>query len=101
MIFNFPLHNQVLTILRLLNVDLLESCEIYFGGGTLLALSYGEYRLSRDVDFLCCYGAPFSQLRSALYAQGVDALLQPEWSKVFQIPRELRTDRDREFDDQI
>lgn len=94
MMFNHPLHNQVLTILRLLNADFLEACGVYFGGGTLLALSYGEYRLSRDIDFLCCYGADFSRLRTAIYDQGLDALFQPLWRNSFQVPRELRTDRD-------
>jgi hypothetical protein len=92
--FSYPLHNHVLTILRLLKADFLESCGVLFGGGTLLALHYGEYRLSRDIDFLCSYGTNFSQLRSAIYDEGVNALFQPHWERALQIPRELRTDRD-------
>jgi hypothetical protein len=92
--FSNPLHNHVLTILRLLKADFLESCGVYFGGGTLLALNYGEYRLSRDIDFLCTYGTNFSRLRSAIYDEGVNTIFQPTWESAFQIPRELRTDRD-------
>jgi Nucleotidyl transferase AbiEii toxin, Type IV TA system len=92
--FSNPLHNHVLTILRLLKADFLESCGVYFGGGTLLALNYAEYRLSRDIDFLCVYGTNFSRLRSAIYDEGVNAIFQPTWESAFQIPRELRTDRD-------
>jgi hypothetical protein len=50
--FNQPIHNQILQVLQTLNSDFLVTCETYFGGGTLLALSYQEYRLSRDIDFI-------------------------------------------------
>lgn len=33
----------------------------------MLALAYGEYRLSRDIDFLCPYGESFSYLRRETY----------------------------------
>lgn len=92
--FSNPWHNHVITILRLLKPDFFKACGIYFGGGTLLALNYDEYRLSRDIDFLCAYGTNFSRLRSAIYEEGADALFQPIWKEVFAIPRELRTDRD-------
>ena len=61
--FRHPAHSQILHVLQSLNGDFLESCKAYFGGGTMLALAYGEYRLSRDIDFLCPYGEPFSHLR--------------------------------------
>lgn len=53
MAFKYPLHNQILRILQAIDHDFLLSCETYFGGGTMLVLAYGEYRLSRDIDFLC------------------------------------------------
>lgn len=34
-------------------MKLLSEAQCYFGGGTQLAMTYGEYRESRDVDFLC------------------------------------------------
>lgn len=94
MMFNHPLHNQILTVLQSLNTDFFQSCHAYFGGGTLLTLCYGEYRLSRDVDFLCSYGADFSRLRVAVYDRGYDALFNSEAINGVELPRELRTDRD-------
>jgi Nucleotidyl transferase AbiEii toxin, Type IV TA system len=40
----------------------------YFGGGTLLALDFGEYRLSVDIDFLCSDIECYRELRKH-YAQ--------------------------------
>src|SRR4051794_106249 len=94
MMLRYLMHNQVVTVLRMLKAEFLESCGAYFGDGTLLALSYGEYRLSRNIDFLCCYGADFSRLRNAIYDRGLNALFQSAYVNSFQIPRELRTDRD-------
>lgn len=79
--FSNQAHNHVLTILRLLKGDFLEACGVYFGEGTLLALHYAKYRLSRDIDFLCAYGTNFSRLRSAIYAQGMNVLFHPNWEK--------------------
>jgi hypothetical protein len=92
--FKYPLHNQVLTVLQALDQDFLASCETYFGGGTMLTLAYGEYRLSRDIDFLCPYGTSFSRLRKAIYDRGYDALFVPERMGRVQLPGTLKTDRD-------
>jgi hypothetical protein len=91
--FNFPLHNQVLKALRLVKSDFFERCHICFGGGTLLTLLYGEYRLSRDIDFLCTYGEDFSRLRHAIYDEGIHALFNFPLEEI-QLPHELKTDRD-------
>ncbi|MCU0552339.1 MAG: nucleotidyl transferase AbiEii/AbiGii toxin family protein [Leptolyngbya sp. Prado105] len=91
--FNFPLHNQVLKVLKSVKPELFEQCHIYFGGGTLLTLLYGEYRLSRDIDFLCTYGENFSRLRRALYDEGIHAIFNLPLQEI-QLPHELKTDRD-------
>jgi hypothetical protein len=91
--FRYPLHNQILQILEAIDRDFLQSCETYFGGGTLLVLDYGEYRLSRDIDFLCPYGPPFSRLRNAVYDRGYDAIFKSNRNSRIQFPREIRTDR--------
>jgi hypothetical protein len=91
--FKQPTHNQILQVLQALNSDFLTTCETYFGGGTLLALSYQEYRLSRDIDFMCPYGAAFSQLRRSIYDHGYDALFDRPQHPAVQLPGELRTDR--------
>ena len=50
--FHYPRHNQIATILEAMDRDFLEENNILFAGGTLLALSLGEYRQSDDIDFL-------------------------------------------------
>ncbi len=93
-LFKYPLHNQILRILGAIDHDFLIACETYFGGGTMLVLAYGEYRLSRDIDFLCPYGEPFSRLRRAVYERGHNAIFRVDRDSGIQFPREIRTDRD-------
>ncbi|BAU10943.1 hypothetical protein LEP3755_14350 [Leptolyngbya sp. NIES-3755] len=92
--FKHTIHNQVLRVLHCLDSGFLASCRAYFGGGTMLALNYGEYRLSKDIDFLCPYGAEFSQLRRAIYDRGYAALFLPSWEEQLQLPGSIKTDRD-------
>jgi Nucleotidyl transferase AbiEii toxin, Type IV TA system len=92
--FKYPLHNQILRILQAIDHEFFRSCETYFGGGTMLVLAYGEYRLSRDIDFLCPYGEPFSRLRRAVYDRGYEAIFRPDRHPSIQFPREIRADRD-------
>lgn len=51
--FRYLFHNQIFQVLQCLDRTFLDRCRIAFGGRTLLVLAYGEYRLSRDIDFLC------------------------------------------------
>jgi Nucleotidyl transferase AbiEii toxin, Type IV TA system len=92
--FEYPIHNQVLKVLKALRSDFLSDCQTYLGGGTQLALNYGEYRLSRDIDFLCPYGPSFSQLRRSIYDRGQAALFDATKMDGITLPREIRTDRD-------
>ena len=92
--FRHSIHNQVLQILQALDKEFLTSCQVLFGGGTMLALAYGEYRLSRDLDFLCPYGLPFSQLRRAIYDRGYEALFPLSQRGILKFPGEIKTDRD-------
>ncbi len=48
----FEHHNKILTVLESLNSDILRKSSAYFGGGTLLAFDFDEYRWSKDVDFI-------------------------------------------------
>ncbi|MBW4488492.1 MAG: nucleotidyl transferase AbiEii/AbiGii toxin family protein [Trichocoleus desertorum ATA4-8-CV12] len=75
MTFQFDYHNKILIILQSLNADLFREGSAYFGGGTLLALDYGEYRWSKDVDFICPVSASgYRYLRSAIFEDGYEAL---------------------------
>ena len=91
MMFDRPIHQQILHILRLLNADLLEHCQAYFGGGTQLVLELGEYRQSQDIDFLCPFGQGYTALRRAIFDSGYAALF-PNRANL-QFPRDIRADQ--------
>lgn len=59
----------------------------------MLALGYGEYRLSRDIDFLCPYGTPFSQLRRSVFKDGYSALFDLNICDEISFPNDMRADR--------
>ena len=48
--FKREIHQKILTVLSHLNVEFLQECRAYFGGGTLVSMEHGEYRLSQDID---------------------------------------------------
>lgn len=59
-------HRRIAGILEALDADKLLSQECLFGGGTAMALRYGEYRESVDVDFLVSHREGYRQLRQWL-----------------------------------
>lgn len=89
--FQQQLRQQILKILGSLRTDFFRDCQIYFGGGTLLALKYGEYRLSKDIDFLCSSQQGYRQLRQAIFSDGYAALFQDQQGLDF--PREIQANR--------
>ncbi len=52
MTFKLEHHNKILTLLKCLDSDIFMKGSAYFGGGTLLAFEFKEYRWSKDVDFI-------------------------------------------------
>ena len=73
--FKLDRHNKILTILESFNRDLLNESFAYFGGGTLITLNFGEYRWSKDVDFICPVSTSgYKRLRTAIYDGGYEAL---------------------------
>ncbi|MBE9078896.1 nucleotidyl transferase AbiEii/AbiGii toxin family protein [Romeria aff. gracilis LEGE 07310] len=86
--FTLDQHQKILTILSQLKADLLADCQAYFGGGTWLALKYGEYRLSRDIDLLCSDQAGYLRLRRAVFDQRHRALF--ERTDGLDFPREVQ-----------
>ncbi|WP_228014798.1 nucleotidyl transferase AbiEii/AbiGii toxin family protein [Fortiea sp. LEGE XX443] len=54
-VFDLNHHNKILKILNAFNPEILKKASAHFAGGTLLALEYDEYRLSKDIDFLFPY----------------------------------------------
>ena len=60
-----------------MDADGLLRCGCWFGGGTALVLEMGEYRLSKDIDFLCANQDGYRELRSRVVAGGSAALFKP------------------------
>jgi hypothetical protein len=64
-------HRQVLAILSRLDAAFLERARCFFGGGTRIVLELGEYRESRDIDFLCSDRDGYRTLREAAAARSL------------------------------
>ena len=89
--FERPAHQRVATLLGALDPQLLQRCQCAFGGGTRIALELGEYRESRDVDFLVSDADAYAALRMLVRDGGCSALLTP--SARISLPREARVDQ--------
>ena len=60
-----PHHQRIARVLNALNGPLLREHSCLLGGGTLIAMRFGEYRESLDVDFLVSEIGHYRQLRHA------------------------------------
>lgn len=77
MTFRLDHHNKILIILESLNSELFTKGSAYFGGGTLIALDFDEYRWSKDVDFICpAASSGYRDLRNVVFEGGYQALFQ-------------------------
>jgi hypothetical protein len=74
--FKRPEHQAVATALQAMDHDLLMTCACWFGGGTEIVLDLGEYRLSKDIDFLCSDASGYRKMRSLVVSHGSSALFQ-------------------------
>lgn len=85
-------HRRISTLLESLDAPLLLAHRCLFGGGTAVALRYGEYRESVDVDFLVSDVAGYRELRQRLTgAQGLQAIVRE--GATLQAVREMRADQ--------
>lgn len=73
-----------------MDADFLAGANCYFGGGTQLAMTLGEYRESRDVDFICSHRSGVRALRETITNRSLGALLRGD----LELVRDVRTDRD-------
>lgn len=89
--FKLEHHQKIQHILLCLSPPFFYAVHAYFGGGTLLALRYNEYRWSKDIDFICPVGDSYRQLRTAIMSLGYDALFQSQ--EGIQLPREIKADQ--------
>jgi hypothetical protein len=63
-------------VLESLDGDLLKHHNCLFAGGTAIAMRYGEYRESVDIDFLVSDLASYRYLRNSVREQGLQALMK-------------------------
>lgn len=89
--FDRPHHNLIHAVLCSLDADLLVRTGACFGGGTLIALHHGEYRWSKDIDFVCPVGEGYRLLRRAILERGEGALFRS--LDGIALPRPMRTDQ--------
>jgi hypothetical protein len=73
-----------------MDASFLVRTECYFGGGTLLAMTLGEYRESRDIDFLCSSRVGFRSLRETVTDRSLGAIFRQS----VDLARDVRADRD-------
>lgn len=90
--FERPHHRRIASVLEALDAELLAANVCLFGGGTAMALRYGEYRESVDIDFLVSKVEGYRQLRQRLTGpSGMRALTRP--GHALTQAREVRADQ--------
>ena len=72
--FRRPLHRRVASELARLDSAFLQDCRCYFGGGTRIVLELGEYRESKDIDFLCADRDGYRRLRETVGGESLGAM---------------------------
>jgi hypothetical protein len=88
------IHHQFIgQVLYALNGPMLRQANCLFGGGTAIALRYGEYRESVDIDFLVSDIQSYRGLRQALTGpKGIEAIMRDAAAPLTQV-REIRADQ--------
>jgi len=91
--FERPLHQRIAKVLGALNGALLKEHRCLFGGGTVIALRFGEYRESVDIDFLLSDVTHYRSLRQLLTGtDGINAIVLPGQAPLVQV-RDIRADQ--------
>ena len=85
-------HRRIALVLQALDPAVLATHHCLFGGGTAIALRYGEFRESVDIDFLVADADGYRALRQLLGgAAGLAPLARPGLE--LELAREVRTDQ--------
>ncbi len=84
-------HQAIAVVLHALDGDLLRQHACFFGGGTAIAMRYGEFRESVDIDFLVSSKGGYRDLRQ-LARNGLEALFRDNTLPCSPI-REVRIDQ--------
>jgi hypothetical protein len=92
-VFRRSHHQRIAQVLGALNGPLLRANGCLFGGDTAIALRYGEYRESVDIDFMVSDVHGYRALRQLLTgAQGVGAMVR-EGAAPLEQARDIRADQ--------
>jgi hypothetical protein len=84
------LHQRIAAVLSGLDAQFLEKAQCYFGGGTQLVMSHGEFRESRDIDFLLSSTDGLRMIRESVTERSLGGL----FSAPIHLVREVRKERD-------
>ncbi len=87
--FTRPGHQQVHAVLTRLDSTFLTQARCFFGGGTRIVFELGEYRESRDMDFLCSDRDSYRLLRESISETSLGPVLSSDLS----LAREIRADQ--------
>lgn len=92
-LFERPHHQRIAYVLSILNGPLLRENNCLFGDGTVIALRYGEYRESVDLDFMVSDVASYRNLRQLLTGTNGIAAIVREGAGPLAQAREIRADQ--------
>ncbi|MDX8386978.1 MAG: nucleotidyl transferase AbiEii/AbiGii toxin family protein [Ghiorsea sp.] len=73
--FKRPHHQRIAQVLQTLDGQLLREHRCLFAGGTVIALRFGEFRESVDMDFLVSDLSCYRKLRQMLTNHGIQSLV--------------------------
>ncbi len=91
--FKRPHHQRIARVLQALDGPLLHKHSCWFGGGTCIALRYGEYRESVDIDFIVSDVQGYRALRELLTGPLGLAAITKAGAIPLQPLREIRADQ--------
>lgn len=91
--FERPHHQRIAHVLAALNGETLRQHGCLFGGGTCIALRYGEYRESVDIDFLVSDAVGYRELRQLLTCPDRLAPITHTHAPPLVVLREIRADQ--------
>jgi len=91
--FERPHHQRIAHILQTLDGSVLAQHACWFGGGTCIALKFGEYRESVGMDFLVSDAVGYRELRQLL--TGLDGLapITRQGAMPLELVRDVRADQ--------
>lgn len=78
-------HKIIRSALENFNADFFYANNIYFGGGTRIALEIHEYRESIDMDFLCPNRDSYRAVREEVVSNSLGSLVKQEFNYLREI----------------